>query len=320
MAPSVAFSVSATVNGLFGDNASDLITLGNGTTLTVYQSDDSHYDGQFASTGGALVFQGFGSKLRLNGDSSGYVGTTLISGATVVAGHNNAFGPSTNVVTLHGGVLAVDAGVTVANSLALEDGALGGTGTFKPSGTLNIGGDGEHQVVLAPGLSVGTLSFDGSLLGVSNTLNLGPGGGFNWEIRDAANSATGWDQIVVQGTVNISATNLAPFDFKIISLGSDGEGGLALNFDGTKPGSWTVLSATSITGFTGSAQFAIDTCNFENSFSSGLKGFNFSLGGSPGNMSLVLNFDPTVVPEPSTYALLVLGLGVVGWTIRRRRV
>lgn len=316
--PSVAFSVDATVNGISGDNSLDQITVGSGNILTINQGSDAEYLGRFASSDGALVFNGYGKRLRLGGDSSGYTGTTLIgSGMTLQAGHNNAFGPATNVVTVHGGTLAVESGVTMANVVMLEDGALAGTGTFKPAATLHVGGDGD-QGKLAPGFSAGTLHFDGSLLGVSDTLlNLGSGGAYSWEIRDAANSASGWDQVAVAGNVNIGATAIAPFEFKIISLGADGDLGLTLNFDPTTPGQWTVLTATNITGFA-SSKFAIQTGMFQNSIA-GAVGFNFSLGGSPGNMALVLNFDPTVVPEPSTYVLMVLGLGVVAWTLRRRR-
>lgn len=316
--PSVAFSVDATVNGISGDNSLDLITVGSGNTLTINQGSDSQYLGHFASSDGALVFQGYG-RLRLGGDSSGYTGTTLVgSGVTLQAGNNNAFGPATNVVTVRGGTLAVESGVTIANVVTLQDGALAGTGTFKPAATLQVGRDGEYQGKLAPGFSAGTLHFDGSLLGVSHTLSLAAGGAYLWEFQDAANSAAGWDQIAVAGNVNISATTIAPFDFKIVSLGADGDLGLTLNFDPTKPGQWTVLTATNITGFTGSGQFAIQTNMFQNSIA-GVAGFNFSLAGSTGNMALMLNFDPTIVPEPSTYVLLALGLFGVVFVLRRRR-
>ncbi len=317
--PSVAFSVDATVNGISGDNSLDQITVGSGNTLTINQGSDSEYLGRFASGNGALVFEGYGARLRLGGDSSGYTGTTLIgSGLTLQAGNNNAFGPSTNVVTVHGGTLALEAGVTIANAIALEDGALAGTGTFKPSATLSVVGDGEHQGRLAPGFSAGTLHFDGSLLEVSNTLILAAGGAYYWEFQDAANSAAGWDQVAVAGNVNISATTIAPFDFKIVSLGANGDQGLTLNFDPTKPRQWTVLTATNITGFA-SSKFAIQTGMFQNSLPADAIGFNFSLSGAPGNMALMLNFDPTVVPEPSTYVLFALGLAGVAFVLRRRR-
>jgi hypothetical protein len=79
----------------------------------------------------------------------------------------------------------------------------------------------------------------------------------------------------------------------------------------TGPTSWTIFQATTITGFVSDgSQFSIDQSQF-------LGGGIFSLTQSGTN--LVLNFTP--VPEPSTYALMALGLGATGlaaWRKRRR--
>ena len=33
-----------------------------------------------------------------------------------------------------------------------------------------------------------------------------------------------------------------------------------------------------------------------------------------------LGYSPTAVPEPETYAMMLLGIGVLGWVGRRRKV
>ncbi|MCX6954673.1 MAG: PEP-CTERM sorting domain-containing protein, partial [Verrucomicrobia bacterium] len=64
-----------------------------------------------------------------------------------------------------------------------------------------------------------------------------------------------------------------------------------------------------VTGFSANA-FQFNTSQFQNS--TGIGSFFVSQSGN----NLSLNFIP--IPEPSTYALLALGLGAV-WIVSRRR-
>jgi hypothetical protein len=86
-----------------------------------------------------------------------------------------------------------------------------------------------------------------------------------------------------------------------------------MNFDPQQSYSWTVLSATSITGFASSSQLLIDSSLL------GLPSANFGFSVMSGALgqNLVLNF--SAIPEPSTYAMIGLGLLVVGYVARRRR-
>ena len=321
--PTASFLASTTINGLSGDNTSDLITLGNGVTLTINQPVDSQYPGTFSSTGGSLVFgystDGSPSHLALSGNSSAFSGSTTInSGIVVLAQNNGAFGPAANTVTLNGGKLAVDAGTTLTNALALTNGALGGSGTFQPPATLTIGGSGVNHVTLAPGVGgPGLLTFSGALLGASPVLTLSGGGAYNWQLADAINATSGWDMITVTGTVNIGATTASPFTFKILPiLPTDANGNsfglVPLNFSPANSYSWTVLTATSITGTFNASAFSFDTSAFAPG-ALGIGSFFVTQNGS----SLLLNFTP--VPEPSTFALLAAGLAMLLGSLRRRK-
>ena len=147
-------------------------------------------------------------------------------------------------------------------------------------------------------------------------LTLSGGGAYNWQLADAINATSGWDMITVTGTVNIGATTASPFTFKILPiLPTDANGSslglVPLNFSPANSYSWTVLTATSITGTFNANAFTFDTSAF--GFGAlGTGSFFVTQSGS----SLLLNFTP--VPEPSTYALLLLGLGALAFTVRRR--
>jgi autotransporter-associated beta strand protein len=303
---SATFLDSSAIHGISADAANDTIVLTAGKTLTVDQTFDAEFKGSFTGATAGLTYAG-NSSLRLSGASS-YSGPTILQSGTVVASNANAFGPSTNTVTVNGGRLAVDSSVTLANPIVFSGGTLGGAGTFRaPAGTAGFTiGAGR---ALSPGLlSTGALQFDGTLLNTS-VLILAGGGTYNWKIADATSGA--WDTVVVNGGVTFTSTASSPFNLKLISVGADGSNLLAGSFDATQSYSWTVLSANSITGFTSPSQIAIDTSAFLNP---NLGSFSVSLGG--GGTNLTLNFSP--VPEPSTYALMGAGVGVVVLALRRR--
>lgn len=312
------FTTSAPVMGsLAGSTAGSTLTLADSSTLTIQQAEHGSFSGVIQGTtantnNAALVVQGTGAatpvRLELSGANTYTGGTTITNGAILLAAHNNALG-SAGTVTVSGATLATAADVTLAftsaHPLALNNGRIGGVGTFSLTGASNSISISNGNVV-APGIAVpGNLTFN---LNDSATLTFDSGGTYYWRLQDASEGGTTFSAITVVGTLAIAATG-SPFNFSLATFDSGGASASASNFNATNTAHWTVLTATTITGFD-SANFSIDATNFLNA-PNGL----FSLSQS-GN-SLVLNFTP--VPEPSTWALLITGLAIVGVGAIRRR-
>lgn len=324
--PSVTFNQDTTIYGLSGDHLNQSINVASGKTLTIAQPEPSSFAGKFEFAGATLTFRGpqytagtaaFVSDdavpLRLTGASSSTGNVTISSGVNVIAGHSQALGtgaPTAPVaVTLNGGTLTVESGVTLAHAFTLNSGTLAGVGTIQPAATARIG----NNMTLAPGGSgVGKLTFQQSSLSITPLLSLESGGSYTWQLADALAGTA--DLIDVKGTVAVAATAGAPFTFTILGAGPIGLLDSIANYDPTRAYSWTLMTATDFTGFNAAALVA-------EPYSSQLIGtFNFSLNHTtPGVVALQLNFTPAAVPEPSTFALLGLGALVVFASRRRRR-
>jgi autotransporter-associated beta strand protein len=293
-----AFTTAApSVTQLSSQSATSRVSVASGTTLTINQASDSTFRGQIQGAGG-IVKAGTGT-LRLETAGSFTGGTTITAGTLDVAS-TGALG--NNTVTLNGATanLKIEPGVSLANNLVFGSGGgqLSGHGTFSSSVSL-----GTNSVV-APGSSVGTLTF-------ANGLTLLSGGSYDLEMQNALGApGSGWDHLQVGGTLTFAATPTLPFTLNLISLNSSGAPGSTANFSAANPYSWTIASAANFVGFNPAA-LAIDT----SAFTSSLNGGVFSLSTAGGNLQL--NFTP--VPEPSTWALLLAGLGIVGYRRFRRR-
>jgi hypothetical protein len=291
-------------------DAAEITTLGGlgSVTFATNTSSASPYyltrDG--TSTGVPVVISGptsvqvLGGYNVLNGNNTYAGGTSLISG-TLVAGSNNALGTGAVTFGSNQASLNLASGVTVGNALNLAlGGTLAGNGTF---GTPIAAGSG---VTLAPGNSPGTLSF-------ANGLTLAGGGALNFQVQLAGGTAgTGYDLVNVSGgTLDITANSSFPFTIALQSLDVTGAPGNVSDFNPASPYSWTIFTAAGgVTGFS-AADFVFNTSGFTNNPT--LNGFFVTQSGN----QILLDFAP--VPEPSTYALLVSGLGLVGLVLRRRR-
>lgn len=274
------------------------VTLAGGTALTISQDYDEFSYAGLISGGGSLVKEGNGTQ-TLSGENT-YAGGTTVNGGRLVVEHAAALG--TGNVTVNGGQLIVAPGINPANAIGFgaSGGLLSGNGTF--GGAVTLG----QQAGLAPGQSVGTLTFNS---GVS----FGSGAFLEFEVQDPDGlPGTGYDTLQIAGALTIDATTGDKFTIKLISLDTYGNPG-AVTFNPVNPYlpyTWQIASAGSVVGFD-AAKFTIDsTTNWSSNYPSGTIWVSSTASG------LFLNFQP--IPEPSTYALCALGAGLV-WLVRRRR-
>jgi hypothetical protein len=290
------------------------------TILTVNQSGDSSFSGYFYIQGEGqyvrLVKEGAGT-LRLN--SGGFyphgvanadlggtrIGLQVNEGTLVI---NNFYIEQDSTIWVNGGTLAVE-NRYLGNALVVDNGGrLAGHGGFS-NATIGNG------AVLSPGLAgkgeIGSLGF--------HHLELNSGGTLEWQIKDPSGAqGEGYDHINVFNnaeTLVINATSESPFSIKVISLNSGGNGGLLAGLTPGESYSWTLFSFDALSGGFDPAKFALDLSLFQTALGNGLDAGDFSLSLSGDN--LMLNF--TAVPEPSTYALMGIGLTFIGWTMWRRR-
>jgi autotransporter-associated beta strand protein len=269
------------------------------------------------TSGFGIFAENAGDVLRLNGNLSGGAASATIqineggAGGTVVfSGSNKTYASNTNI---HAGTLLLASGTattgngawSVASGASLVvDGTLGGAGALTLANGATLGGSGTVNKTLAIGNGV-TLS-PGNSPGTMNTASQtwAGGGSYLWEINDVdagAGSDPGWDWLNITGTLDISATNLNPFNIQITSLSLANIAGNVHDFADLTSYSWAIASASGgITGFDAGA-FHLDISGFQNSFTGS---FGLEISGS----SLVLTYTP--IPEPSTW--LLVGCGLAG--------
>jgi len=316
----INFSIGSISGGTpAGADTSNLshLTLEDGDSLTINQFHDgvlyaniggprSSWDGDPTEATTASVTKNGSGILTLAGDNAFSGGLTINSGG-IIAATNTALG--TGTVTINGGTLGVKNNATIANALAFgpAGATLGGNAIFTTPITVGA------NVTLAPGNSPGILSF-------TNGLTLAAGGTLSLDIVDLSRAAgVGYDTVnVTGGTLDLTATTANPFTIQINSLSALSNTLGALTTDSSTAVSLTILQAPgAITGLIGDgtsgvSNLVLDTTNFS-AYQGGT--FSLSLGGAS-NSALLLNFTP--VPEPSTYALIGLGLAFVGWQLHRR--
>ncbi len=289
------------IYGLDNGSSSAVVNLAPSAVLTIDESNASRAAFLGSIHGSNVIVIKTGTGLTTFSGTSTYSGTTSINAGSMLADNNAAFGTSSVVV--NGGSLAVSSGVTVSNPVAVSSGSLTGYGAFGTPGGITVG----SGAIIAPGTA--TNAFRLGLLSFSTGLTFASGGTFQFEVQDsAAGAGVGYDSLAVTGTMNFTATLGSPFTLSLTSLNASGAAGALATFDNTNSYSWTLATAGSFTGFNASA-ITINSSGFTNA----LGGGTFSTSVSGGN--LLLNFSP--VPEPSTWALLAVGLASLAVTRRR---
>lgn len=303
----------STVSGIGGSATGGVIQLAPSSTLAVFQYTDADYAGAFSGSGADLRFQGLGygsPTLTLSGSSGAFTGTTSIYGGVKLQIANaGALGSSS--VTINGGKLFLDRDVRFSNPVvfdAANGGSLGGNGELVRATTLTVGA----HAGLDPGSDLpGVLSFSGSQGLTGPVLSLASGGTLKIKMSDALDTLGGWDRINVAGLTAFDV----PTGLFTVKLSFTGGTNLAAfaNFDATQTYAWPILAATSITGFSPNSVF-VDLGGI--TLPTGASFFtSLNLAGD----TVLLNYSPVAVPEPSTWALILSGAAFLGFKLRRRR-
>ncbi|MFI5357792.1 MAG: PEPxxWA-CTERM sorting domain-containing protein, partial [Opitutales bacterium] len=211
------------------------------------------------------------------------------------------------------GGLAINQGVVLTNALDFQTGALAGAGTFAPTSVNGVSGGtlvfGSNRMVY-PGIPGG--SFQPAQLTLASNVAFACGGQYIWTLMDASRS-DGFSSLLIQGNLDVTAKE-GGFGFILQSVDATGASGLPTGFDPSLTYSWTILTTTgSITGFD-PTKFSLDTTGFDYGT---LPGNLFTLSLDASSQNILLNY--SAVPEPSTWALLILGLGAIGFAAHRRR-
>ncbi len=311
----IAFGGAATAPVIYGiEGDSGTLSVPGGTNLSVDISDDANHNSEFGGivtgSGSLTVTAPTASSAKalfLYGNNTYTGGTTVLNNAVLALGSSAAAGTGSVTVNAPAGGLVIDSGVTFTNPLTYTAGTLGGWGTFNTGSVVFGTGRTVSPGIAAfigshSGASVGTLTF-------ANDVTFATGGTYVWGLQDITRS-DGYSLLAISGNLNITAT-AGGFDIKVVTFDSTNALGNA-NFTLGTPYSIPILTFTGmITGFNPSA-FTIDASQFQSGL---LSPTVFTLSQS-GN-SIYLNFTP--VPEPSTYALLGLGLSVLVLPRFRRR-
>jgi autotransporter-associated beta strand protein len=271
-------------------------TSGNGGRITNGGSSDSvltlaglSADRTFAGTitdgptnKVSLVMNSSGRTQTLNGANT-YTGNTTVSAGTLLLGTAGSIANS--------GTISVASGATLNVSAVSGGWALGSSQTLKGSGT--VAGNATINGNLQPGSSPGLLSFD-------SNLTLAPTANTTMEINGSVTRGTDFDGInvtsalVYDGTLTLAVGTTfgeGTYSFNLFDFGSQSSSFDAItlsgNYTGSLSGPGNVWSLTS----------GVNTWTFTH---------------STGDLGL------TVIPEPSTWALLAGSLGIL-MVFRRRR-
>ncbi len=320
----VQFTGSATNEVLYGlKGAAGSLVLPSNSNLTVYTDNANTLNGGFEFGG---VISGSGATLTVDGTSTNteilyLYGNNTYNGGTSITG-NGALGlgtgnsAGTGAITINApqGGLVINTGVTLTNPIILTAGGLGGLGTFAPSKfNFVVGGPitiGANQKIL-PGIPGDNQKTPGTLTLQSNVI-FANGGTYGWVLQDSTLS-DGYSQLQITGNLDLTTISAASFTMQLYSVdayGAPGYANLTLGQSYMLP---FLHTTGTISGFSPTL-FTFDVSKFAGGVIP-TNQFSVSIDGT--NQTLYLNF--TAVPEPSTYALLGLGLGVVILPVLRRR-
>jgi autotransporter-associated beta strand protein len=233
---------------------------------------------------------------NVGGDNATDGGLTKNGNGTLTLAASNSY---TGTTSITGGTLSLASTGSISSSDTINVGAgaifdVSAVAGFTLQATQSLSGTGTVQgdialaagANIAPGTSPGTLTFANNL-NLSATGDSGTGD-LKFEL------GTSSDLVVLTAGALTLGTNFGFFVFTFTAGGGFG------------PGTYTLFQTTQ----------AIGDLLDGNNLSGLVGGYLGTLGFEDSNKNLILNV--SVVPEPGTFAMLLLGLGAVQ-VVRRRR-
>lgn len=309
---SITIPNATTIDGsfTFGQNGSKPLTFTNGVTIsnaptvTLNSGGGINFNSSVAlhsnvtfsgnpASGGVTTFgagiSDDGNARKVTYSSGGtynlvtgstYTGSTTISGGNVILSNTSGSATGLGALLLNGGKLA-GGGIITTSSVVSGTAVTISSGTLSPS-------SGVTPAVLTFNLNSGT------------SMQLGSGALFKFNLGAAnpntlvTNGTATSDLIkITGGTLNLNSIDLSNFTFNI---GTDFDNGDYILFDTGAPGG--------ITGSLGANTFG--------TFGT----FAYTLAVTNDGQDLTLE----VVPEPSTWALLLGGVGLLVFVVRRKNL
>jgi fibronectin-binding autotransporter adhesin len=297
--------------------------------------------GGFAAKGGNLI-------LNLNGGTGSL---TWGSTSTQIGGSELIFGSSTadslvdlqNAGALNGAIrtIRVNDNASSSTDIARISGVLSGSGggiTKEGVGVLEL--TGTNTYTGATTVNAGTLLINGNMSSATGAVAVNSGGtlGGSGTLGGAVTvnsggtiSAGNSPGVLTVASLNLESGSSSVFELAGTTRGTQYDGinvGGALDFDGTLSLAFTNVSAFSnsdvfdlfnfSTSSTGDFQSLVSTGFYAGTWSKAGEIWSFTSGGQ------LLSFSETTgdltfsaVPEPSTYAMLAMGLGALLWLRRR---
>jgi autotransporter-associated beta strand protein len=298
--------VTATFGGIIADYVGETGSLNVEGSGTFDYSGTAANTGSYAVTGGTLIVSGGGS---VNSGSGVSINTSSPSSAAVF-NYQSTVGLSKAVTYgSGGGTFAYNTSAAYTGSPSLNVGA-----NDIVSGSGNLG-------LTAVSIGSGGTILPGQADPMPGTLTTGAttfqtGGNYNFLIADATGAAGVGYSTVDATSLDLSSLTPGSFTINLESLSGDTAGDAA-DFDPTKNYSFVLVDAADgITGTFNAADFTVDSFanNGATGFTNSVNPYSDWFVSIQGN-NLLLQY---TAPEPSTYAMMLGGLALLGFCVRRK--